>query len=94
MGLDAFLESWTLPDTLRLADYGLGHDDRAREPQPVALALGPRLLPWQTEQSVEASWEECERHAELLAKIVPPADHKQDTEEVVDEAEQMGLELC
>ena len=40
IGLDNFLnlndsEGWMLPDTLRLADYGLGHDDRANQPQPV-----------------------------------------------------------
>ncbi len=40
MGLEAFLnlnggEGWMLPDTLRLADYGLGHGDRAKVPQPV-----------------------------------------------------------
>ena len=40
IGLEAFLnlndgEGWMLPETLRLADYGLGHDDRAKEPQPV-----------------------------------------------------------
>lgn len=44
-GLDAFLalndgEGWMLPETLRLADYGLGHDERARVHQPVAPALG------------------------------------------------------
>jgi hypothetical protein len=44
IGLDPFLnlndgEGWMLPDTLRLADYGLGHDDRATESQPV----GPRI---------------------------------------------------
>ena len=61
-----------LPETLCLADYGLGHDDRAKEPQPVGQLLGPRFLPWQLQQSVEESWEECERHAELIAKIVPP----------------------
>ncbi len=63
---------WMLPETLRLADYGLGHDDRAKEHQPVASRLGPRFYDWQLEQSVEESWEECERHAELIAKIVPP----------------------
>lgn len=77
MGLKAFLEQndgegWMLPETLRLADYGLGHDDRAKKPQPVAPLLGPRFLPWQLQQCVEESWEECERHAELIAKIVPP----------------------
>jgi hypothetical protein len=75
LGLDAFLaqndgEGWMLPDTLRLADYGLGHDDRAKEPQPVASRLGPRFLPWQLEQGVEESWEECARHAERLAALL------------------------
>jgi len=75
LGLDAFLalnegEGWMLPETLRLADFGLGHDDRAREPQPVAPRLGPRFLPWQLEQGVEESWEECERHAERLDALL------------------------
>jgi hypothetical protein len=76
LGLDAFLnlndgEGWMLPETVRLADYGLGHDERAREHQPVASVLGPRFYDWQLSQSVEESWEECARHAELLEKIVP-----------------------
>jgi len=75
MGLDAFLaqnegEGWMLPETLRLADYGLGHDERANSPQPVASALGPRFLPWQLEQGVEESWEECKKHAETIEKIL------------------------
>ncbi|KYF78506.1 hypothetical protein BE20_24240 [Sorangium cellulosum] len=78
IGLDAFLalndgDGWVLPETLRLADYGLGHDARAREPQPVAARLGDRFLPWQFEQGVEESWEECRRHAELIEKILGPA---------------------
>lgn len=77
-GLDAFLgqndrEGWMIPETLRLADYGLGHDDRAQEPQPVASRLGPRFYDWQLEQDVDQSWEECRRHAELIKRIVPPA---------------------
>ena len=77
VGLEAFLaqnngEGWMLPETLRLADYELGHDDRATAHQPVASALGPRFYPWQLEQSVEESWEECDRHAEILAKLLPP----------------------
>lgn len=77
LGLDAFLalnegEGWMLPETLCLAEYGLDRDERAREPQPVAPRLGPRFLPWQLEQGVEESWEECARHAELLARIIPP----------------------
>jgi hypothetical protein len=75
VGLDAFLalndgEGWMLPETVRLADYGLGHDDRAKELQPVASRLGPRFLPWQLEQGVEESWEECERHAERLEALL------------------------
>lgn len=86
IGLEAFLrqnegEGWMLPETLRLADYGLGHDDRAKEYQPVSSALGPRFYPWQLEQSVEESWEECERHADVLAKLLPPPEDKNaDTE--------------
>ena len=84
MGIGRFLsqnddEGWMLPETLRLADYGLGHDDRAKEHQPVASALGPRFYPWQLEQSVEESWEECERHAEILAKLLPPPDPEKKT---------------
>ena len=76
MGLQAFLdqndgEGWMLPKTLRLADYGLGHDDRAKQHQPVAEVLGPRFFDWQLTQSVQESWEECERHAELLEQILP-----------------------
>jgi hypothetical protein len=37
---------WMLPETPRLADYGLGHDDRAKEHQPVASRLGPRFYDW------------------------------------------------
>lgn len=74
IGLDAFLaqnngEGWMLPETLRLSDYGLGHDDRAREPQPVASRLGPRFHAWQLEGTVEESWEECRRHAALIRAI-------------------------
>ena len=83
-GLASFLaqnsgEGWMLPETLRLADYGLGHDDRATEHQPVASALGPRFHPWQLEQASEESWEECERHAEILAKLLPPPDPEKKT---------------
>ena len=85
VGVDAFAaqnegEGWMLPETLRLADYGLGHDGRAKEHQPVAAALGPRFHPWQLEQSIEESWEECERHAEVLAKLLPPPDLEKTTD--------------
>lgn len=75
IGLEAFLnlndgEGWMLPETLRLADYGLGHDDRAKEHQPVAARLGDRFLPWQLEGTPEESWAECERHAENLRQLL------------------------
>jgi len=51
------------------AGYGLGHDDRARESEPVAARLRERFYPWQLEGTVEESWEECRRHAENLRRI-------------------------
>jgi len=83
-GIEAFLnqndgEGWMIPETLRLTDYGLGHDDRAKVHQPVASRLGPRFYDWQLAQSPEESWRECHLHArnllgeegykQLLAKI-------------------------
>lgn len=74
-GMEAFLaqndgDGWFLPETLRLADYGLGHDDRAREPQLVASRLGPRFYDWQLTQSPDESWRECHHHARnLLGKL-------------------------
>ncbi|HNX50097.1 MAG TPA: hypothetical protein PKL08_08040 [Thermoanaerobaculaceae bacterium] len=70
-GIEAFLaqnngEGWMLPETLRLADYGLGHDDRAQVPQPVASHLGPRFYDWQLAQAPEESWRECHLHARNL----------------------------
>ena len=55
-----------LPETLRLADYGLGHDERARVHQPVASRLGPRFYDWQLAQSADESWRECHLHARNL----------------------------
>jgi hypothetical protein len=70
-GIEAFLnknggEGWMLPETLRLADYDLGHDDRAKHPQPVASRLGPRFYDWQLAQTPEESWRECHLHARNL----------------------------
>ncbi len=70
-GIEAFLnqndgEGWMLPETLRLADYGLGHDERAKVPQTVASRLGPRFYDWQLAQTPEESWRECEIHARNL----------------------------
>jgi hypothetical protein len=67
-GIEAFLnqnngEGWMLPETLRLSDYGLGHDERAKQHQPVASRLGPRFYDWQLAQTPEESWRECHLHA-------------------------------
>jgi hypothetical protein len=73
-GLEAFLAGpdgtgWQLPATLRLADYALGHDARAREPQPVAARLGLRHLDWQLTRDPAASWAECAAHATKLEAL-------------------------
>jgi hypothetical protein len=70
-GIEAFLsqndgEGWMIPETLCLADYNLGHDERAKLPQPVASRLGPRFYDWQLVQSPEESWHECHLHARNL----------------------------
>lgn len=57
---------WTLPETLCLAEHGLGHDARARTPQPVAGRLGPRHLAGQPTRTPAESWAECERHARAI----------------------------
>jgi hypothetical protein len=59
-------DGWALPETLRLADYGLGHDERAKHHQPVASRLGPRFNDWQLDQDSEESWRECHLHARNL----------------------------
>ena len=70
-GIEAFLgqndgEGWMPPETLRLAGCGLGQDERAQHPQPVASRLGPRFYDWQLAQSAEESWRECQLHARNL----------------------------
>ena len=71
LGIEACLvqndgEGWMLPETLRLADYGLGHDDRARRPQVVARRLGPRFYDWQLAQAADETVRECHLHARNL----------------------------
>ena len=71
LGIEAFLawndgEGWLLPETLCLADYGLGHDDRARRPQVVAGRLGPRFYDWQLAQRPDETVRECHLHARNL----------------------------
>ena len=70
-GVEDFLsqnhgEGWMLPEALRLADYRLGHDDRAQEHQPVASRLGPRFLDWQLVQTPEEREQETHLHARNL----------------------------
>ena len=70
-GIEAFLsqnagDGWQLPEMLRLADYGLGHDDRAQHPQPVVSRLGPRFYDWQLGQSAEEARRERGVHARNL----------------------------
>ncbi|MDE0158079.1 MAG: hypothetical protein OXS28_21070 [Gammaproteobacteria bacterium] len=70
-GINAFLnqnngEGWLLPETLCLYDYGLGHDERAKQPQSVASRLGPRFYDWQLTQTTDESWRECHVHARNL----------------------------
>jgi len=70
-GIDRFLaqnegDGWILPETSRMADYGLGHDGRAEQPQLVASRFGSRFYDWQLAQSAEESWRECHLHARNL----------------------------
>ena len=70
-GIEAFLtqnagDGWQLPETLRLADYDLGHDDRAQHPQPVATRLGPRFYDWQLAQPADEAQREGRLHARNL----------------------------
>lgn len=84
-GIEAFLnqndgDGWMLPETLRLADYHLGHDERAKIAQPVASRLGPRFYDWQLAQTAEESWRECQIHARNLAgDTESPAEVKEAT---------------
>ena len=70
MGMQVFAQNhsggWIIPETLRLADYGMGHDDRAKHPQPVANRFGPEFYDWQLAQSLEEAWQECHLHARNL----------------------------
>ena len=90
-GIEAFLtqndgEGWLLPETLRLADYGLGHDDRAKHHQPVATRLGPRFYDWQLAQSAAESQRECRLHARnLLGKFRYESLRRGDRYPVLDE---------
>ena len=76
-------DGWLLPEALRLADYGLGHDDRATTPQPVARLLGPRFYDWQLAQSAAEAGRERQHHARNLlgeldyARLLREAERKE-----------------
>src|SRR5262249_2293573 len=77
MGIENFLtlnhgEGWMLPEYLTLAEYGLGYEDRARKPQPVASRLGPRFLPWQIQGIPDERWWESELYARNLMSLGLP----------------------
>ena len=59
-------DGWQIPETIRLADYGLGHDDRAKQHQPVASHLGPRFYDWQLAQPTDEAMRERHLHARNL----------------------------
>jgi hypothetical protein len=70
-GIEAFLnmndgDGWMFPENLCLADYGLGHDERAKTPQCVASRLGARFYDWQLAQPPEEFQRECAVHAANL----------------------------
>jgi hypothetical protein len=87
-GIDEFFgqndgAGWLIPDCLRLADFGLGRDERAKESQAVATRLGPRFLDWQIAEDASLSWQECAAHAELIRRIVPLQDPTDDASSTV-----------
>ena len=74
-GLDRFIaqnegEGWLVPESLQLDEYQLGHDERAKAPQPVASRLGPRFLPGQLQVDPERRKRELEAHVALIDRIV------------------------
>ncbi len=77
-GIEEFMsqndgEGWSLPESIRLSDLGLGRDQRAQEFQPVRAVMGEQLLDWQVDVDPLQSWQECAAHAALIRQIVPDA---------------------
>lgn len=75
-GHDKFLnhnggKGWCIPETIRLADYGLGHDARAEGPLPVAERLHKHFGRTQAIVDVELLARERAAHAKLLTLLVP-----------------------
>lgn len=59
-------DGWLLPETARLADRDLSHDDRAGHPQPIASSLGCRFNDWQLAQTADEAMRERHLHARNL----------------------------
>jgi hypothetical protein len=70
-GIEMFLnqnmgEGWQLPQKVRLSDYGLGRDERARNYQNVVIKLEGSFSGTSAKQSAEEYWKECNLHARNL----------------------------
>ncbi len=61
-----FSDARLLGQMRRPVAFWLGHDDRAKEHQPVRKYFGPNFYDWQLAQSPEESWRECHLHARNL----------------------------
>ena len=75
-GLDVFIaqnngDGWLIPETVKLADFALGHDERANAPQLVASRFGSRFLDWQASEDLDRSAKERIANSELIRRIVP-----------------------
>jgi hypothetical protein len=83
VGIEAFLnqnngEGWMLPESIRLADYGLGRDDRSKVHQVVAGRLGPRFPASEATQDQDELRRLRRADAELIRRIVPLQDPTDD----------------
>ena len=81
LGLDTFLDQnhgdgYLAPEHVRLADYHLGHDDRAQTPQPVATRPGQRFYDWQLAQSADEAHRERQLHARNLLSELEGVDNQ------------------
>jgi hypothetical protein len=57
---------WRLPEAVTLADYDLGHDERARKSQALEVKAADRFLPWQLGREPSDLHAERELHARNL----------------------------
>ncbi len=75
-GLEDFLaqnggQGWMVPDHVCLSDFDLGHDDRAKQPQPVADRLGQRLLAEMERFDVEEERRARDAHRQRIERLIP-----------------------